>query len=107
MSLDVYLTELRPVEVYEDNITHNLTGMARHADLYHFLWCPEEMGIKTASELIGPLREGLERLKADPDRFKAFNPPNGWGHYDNLVAFVDRYLKACEAAPLATVRVSR
>jgi hypothetical protein len=28
----------------------------------------------------------IQGLEADPDRFRAMNPPNGWGSYDNLLA---------------------
>jgi len=60
-----------------------------------------------ARDLVAPLRAGLELLRAEPDRFKAFNPENGWGDYDGLVRFVENYLAACETYPDAEVRVSR
>lgn len=74
---------------------------------YKHLWRPEEVGVSTAAQLIEPLRDGLELLRAYPDRFKKLNPPNGWGTYDGLVHFVEQYLKACEANPSATIEVSR
>ena len=55
MSLDVYLMEMRPVEVFERNITHNLARMADAAGLYTPLWRPELLQATKASELIGPL----------------------------------------------------
>jgi hypothetical protein len=93
--------------VYEDNITHNLGAMAKEAGIYEHLWRPEEINITKASELIDPLREGLHRLKLEPERFKAFNPSNGWGSYETLVAFVSDYLDACYKYPEATVEVDR
>jgi len=107
MSLDVYLEVVRPAEVYSANITHNLGKMADAAGIYQHLWRPEELGITTASELIEPLREGLAKLKADPEKFEAFNASNGWGKYEYFVPFVERYLRACEEYPGATVRVWR
>lgn len=65
-------------EVFEYNITHNLNTMAGEAGIYKHLWQPDEIGITKAGELIEPLREGLALLKSDPERFKAFNPKNGW-----------------------------
>lgn len=103
MSLDVTLTE----EVYEANITHNLNKMAHEAYIYQHLWRPDEINVEYAHELIEPLKEGLRRLKADPEHFKHFNPENGWGDYEGLVAFVDAYLHACIAHPSARVGVSR
>lgn len=54
-----------------------------------------------------PLRAGLKVLEDDPDRFKEFDAPNGWGVYENLVNFTRAYLKACEDWPEAEVSVSR
>lgn len=94
-------------EVYWANITHNLNKMAGEAGIYEHLWRPDEIGITKAAELIEPLRAGLALLKSDPSRFKKFNPENGWGTYEGLVAFVEKYLAACEEYPAAVVRVSR
>jgi hypothetical protein len=92
---------------FDYNITHNLGKMADEAGVYQHLWCPEEIGITKAAELIEPLEAGLKLLIAEPDRFKALNPSNGWGNYEGLVAFVAAYLKACEDYPYATVNVWR
>lgn len=107
MSLDVILTATRPTTVYSKNITHNLAEMADKAGIYEHLWRPDEIGITKASELIEPLYKGLVLLKSDPDRFKAFNPSNGWGNYNSLVQFVEDYLAACQEDPDAEVSVSR
>lgn len=107
MSLDVYLTAMRPVDVYEANITHNLDDMAEEAGIYKHLWRPEELGITKACELIQPLRDGLALMVSDPPRFQKHNAPNGWGLYEHFVPFVRKYLAACEEYPDATVRVSR
>lgn len=107
MSLDVYLEAVRPTTVFEYNITHNLGAMASEAGIYKHLWRPEELGITKAQELIAPLSEGLELLKREPERFKKFNPENGWGDYDGLVNFVTDYLAACRENPTATVKVWR
>ena len=107
MSLDVYLTEIKEVDVYSQNITHNLTEMADEAGIYQHLWRPEEIGITKAKQLIKPLGLGLRLLKSDPERFKKFNSPNGWGVYEHFVEFVENYLTACKEFPKAKVNVSR
>jgi hypothetical protein len=94
-------------ELYNGNVTHNLTDMAREAGLYELLWHPEEVGIERGEQLVAPLSEGLERLRADPERFKEHNPSNGWGDYDVFVTFVAEYLDACSRHPEANVRVWR
>jgi hypothetical protein len=94
-------------ECFSANITHNLGKMADEAGIYYFLWRPEELGIKTASELIGPLEKGLALLQSDPERFEKFNSPNGWGMYQHFVPFVRSVLEAAKQYPHATVRASR
>lgn len=93
--------------VFDYNITHNLGKMADQAGIYQWLWRPEEQQVERAEQLIEPLREGLAKLKADPDKFRQFNPENGWGNYEGLVQFVEAYLAACEQHPHATVLASR
>lgn len=93
--------------LWEYNITHNLNRMATEAEIYEALWRPSEINVQTARDLIDPLTKGLFVLRADPDRFKALNPANGWGSYDNLVKFVVEYLKACIEHPDASVNVCR
>lgn len=107
MSLDVSLIAIRPTEVYESNITHNLGRMAAEAGIYTHLWRPEEIGATKAEQLIEPLATGLALLKSDPERFSAFNAKNGWGVYENFIPFVEQYLNACRENPDATIRVSR
>lgn len=94
-------------EVYHANITHNLNAMEREAGLYQYLWRPEEVGITHARQLIEPLRTGLKLMEGDPERFRALNPPNGWGSYEGLMGFVEDYVLACERYPDAEVSISR
>ena len=109
----VYENDERPAscrtqdEVYSANITHNLNTMAEAAGIYECLWRPEEIGITYAAQLIDPLSHGLQELCRAPERFWPLNPPNGWGDYDGLVSFVEKYLLACIKYPEATVEVSR
>ncbi len=107
MSLDVYLTAVKRTVVFERNITHNLAKMAVEAGIYKHLWRPEELNITKASELIEPLTVGLAFLKAEPKRFEALNPSNGWGSYEGFWRFVESYLEACKEDPEAEISVSR
>lgn len=104
---DVSESERSSEYVYSRNITHNLNTMADAAGIYKHLWRPDEIGITKAEQLIAPLSSGLVELMANPEKYKAFNPPNGWGDYGGLVEFVREYLEACKAHPSATVSVSR
>src|ERR1700729_1859519 len=95
----VVMRETSTDEVYSANVTHNLNKMAGEAGIYEACWRPEEIGITKAKQLIESLRAGLEKLKADPKKYEAFDPPNGWGSYKNFVPWVAAYLSACEDYP--------
>lgn len=107
MSLDVYLTAVRPKQVFQANITHNLNKMADEAGIYKHVWRPEEIGITHARMLIGPLRDGIALMRSDPERFRALDTPNGWGTYDQFVPWLEAYLAACVENPDATIEASR
>ena len=107
VSLDVTLTAVRPTAVYTRNITHNLNAMASEAGIYKHLWRPDEIEVTKAAQLIEPLRAGLALLISDPERFRKFDAPNGWGRYEHFVEFVKEYLAACEANPDADVEADR
>lgn len=107
MSLDVYLEKMVLSDVFSNNITHNLTTMAREAGIYECMWRPEELGITHARQMIPLLEAGLTKLLADPEHYEKFNPANGWGDYRGLVSFVRDYIDACKEHPDATVRACR
>ncbi len=107
MSLSVYLSKMQITEIYHKNITHNLAPMAKELGVYQMLWRPEEIGITKAKQLIDVLKGALYTLLSEPERFKKFNPANGWGDYDGFVIFVSEYLAACIADPDATVEAER
>jgi chromosome segregation ATPase len=98
---------------YEDatlsafNITHNLNKMAEAVGLYEVLWRPGEIGITIASQMIEPLEKGLKELEAHPDKYKAYNPPNGWGNYEGFVSFCNSVLQKCREYPDAIIEAGR
>ncbi len=113
MSLDVDLIMVEPVSKYSGNITHNLGDMAdavvlsNGLTLYQVLWRPDEHELKFAREISDLLDEGWNILLADPEKYKNYNPPNGWGSYDGLCNFVYKYRNACWDNPDAELRISR
>lgn len=106
MSLDFYLTRTQPTVVFDRNITHNLSEMASRAGIYEALWRPTEKGYTKAGEIIPVLQKGLKKLKANPEYYKKFDSPNGWGLYIHFVPFVEAVLAACEEYPDAEISVS-
>ena len=108
MSLDVYLIcEHCESKLFDANITHNLGKIAELAGIYKACWRPEELGAKFAKDIAPILKSGLEALTADPAKFIAENPENGWGSYENFVPWVKRYYEACMEFPNALIRASR
>jgi hypothetical protein len=106
MSLDVTLTAVRPTIVWEGNITHNLVDMAMQAGVYTPMWHPEKLKIHTASELIPYLEVNLPLIIKNHKSLKKWNPPNGWGSYENLLKFTSEYLDNCKKYPDAKIDVS-
>lgn len=105
MSYDVWLEVdaggPEPLRVGPDwNCTSNLARMWRAAGIDLQLCDGRDAG---------GCAEGLEaalvNLRADPDRFRAMDPPNGWGSYDKLVPHLEELLSRWVAAPRAIVRV--
>ena len=116
MSLDITLTQLQPVSVFDSNITHNLGKMAaqvkvswqgRTLTLYDVLWRADEHGFTQAHEIAEFLDVGFNELLSDPKLYQLHNPSNGWGNYDNLVNFVYQYRNACWDNPHAQINISR
>lgn len=107
MSLDLYLTtevDGNVVELYECNVTHNLTDMAKSAGIYEAVWHPSDIGITKAKDAAPLIKQGLELVRSDPIRFKRLNPSNGWGDYDGFVHFLNRLVENMEKFPSADVK---
>jgi hypothetical protein len=107
MSLDIYL-RVPPCghcgrgdeeEVWQASPTYNLSPM------WHSAGVPFERGVegKTAAEILPRLASSLAELQANPEKYRAMNPPNGWGTYEQLIDVVSGMIKAARAHPLAVV----
>jgi hypothetical protein len=103
MSADIWLKidtgAGESVTAFDGNITYNLGPMWRAAGFDGF----EQLRGRKASDVVPLLRSVLERLKADPARFAAMNPPNGWGDYSGCVEFFESFLAACEKHPACVI----
>lgn len=99
MSLDLYINDEKGNELFWKNITHNLNTMADKAGVYKALWRPNEINCKYAKDILPILEKGLNELKSNPDKYKKYNPDNGWGDYHNLINFIEETIKACKEFP--------
>ncbi len=90
MSADVWLQidtgGPEPTSVTETRtLTYNLTPMLRAAG---FCGWQELMG-QNAAESEPMLMATGRALRADPARFKAMNPENGWGDYEQAIDMME------------------
>jgi len=88
------------------NITHNLNKMADAVGLYEVLWKPDEIGITTASQMIPFLEKGIKKLRENPEKYKTFNAPNGYGNYEDFVRFCDSVLHWCNKYPNSVIEAN-
>lgn len=119
--------EEKEEELYWGNITHNLGVMADEAGLYEALWRPyklfDDYNIPEkdydgeyeyakkhqviASDIIKVIEVGLQKMKDNPEHYKTFDSPNGWGLYINFIPFIEKYLAALKKYPESIVSISR
>lgn len=101
MSLNLYINDNHIF-----NITHNLNKMADAAGIYEAMWYPEKIG-SLVHEILPFLEYGLYKLANNRYFYEQFDPPNGWGRYDDLVETVEKYIIACIKNPFGKITVSR
>ena len=58
-----------------------------------------------AAEALPIVTAALSAMALDPARFRALDPPNGWGSYEGAVEFLQWLQKKCIEHPKATVLV--
>ncbi len=107
MPLDITLTMTQPVDVFSSNITHNLNRMVSALGLYREIWKSETVGINFAHQLIPVLEDAIHKMKSNPEFYQAFDSPNGYGKYSDLLNWLEEYLAACKQYPQAVITVSR
>lgn len=121
MSYDVYLYEPCPqqpclctcheggpseVRVFDSNYTSNCSMMWDAAGCPLREWACDKRGVRTAETLIEPLRAAIAAMEADPAKYEAMNPDNGWGSYQTVLPWLRSILSACEQHPKARLHVS-
>lgn len=82
-------------EGHSVNLTYNLSPMLYEAGF------PGWQAIVGApcSESGGMFHRVAATLAADPERFKAFNPENGWGKYEDALGAMEHLAKLCVNHP--------
>ena len=94
------LYETEDENLWEGNVTHNLTEMAEHIivgeyDFYRLLWHPNDNGFLAATKEYRELiYQGISYMLSHRKELEQYNPENGWGSYDSLLSFVQSYAEA-------------
>lgn len=91
-----------PIWAYDWNYTTNCAPMWRAAGANL-----AEFDGKPAGECAEILRDAIAELVANPEKYRAMDPENGWGSYDSLLPALRKLLEGFDEAPRAIVRVSR
>jgi hypothetical protein len=95
MIVDLYDCEGTPVPadrmVGQWEITYNLGQMLKAAGFLDWKVLRNMTGREAAPVLGGV----LDALQANPVRYQAMNPPNGWGSYDGLLKDIKSMHQAC------------
>lgn len=102
MSWDVGVKAKREVEIFECNITYNLSDM--------YYKCIDG-GLKALDEMscdksIPILNKAINDLIDNEEEYKKLNPPNGWGTYSGLLEALKELRDCCENNPDGIIEVS-
>ena len=99
---DISVYEYEDDSLWHGNITHNMNEMASKVPiegtdltLYDLLWRPEEHDFVTAGAPYYReyMLKGFLYLRTHKEELLPLNPDNGWGNYDQLLAFTLDYLQ--------------
>jgi len=104
MSYDVYIH----CDQCGEDQTHGQNNMTSNlAKMWTAAGCPiKDLSGKPAFVFLPHLEMAIHNLKADPEHFQQYNPPNGWGDYDACLSYLKWLAKACRRNLFATVSVS-
>ncbi len=103
MSLDVSIRAKREVEVYEANITYNLSKM-------YYKCIDKEQGLKRlngmmCAQCIPILNDAIKDMIKNRKEYEELNPENGWGTYTGLLNTFQKMRDCCEENPDGIVEV--
>lgn len=68
---------------YSANMTYNVSPM--YYDAFDDLGGIRVLDKRECAAAVPDIVAAIERMEADPDKYKAMNPKNGWGDYDGAL----------------------
>jgi hypothetical protein len=96
MSYNISLKKMKYATVRRmGNMTYNIWEMVNAACGMTF----RDMDGKKAAEVLPILQEVKTKMLAEPEKYKALEPDNGWGSYDGLLNYLYELIRGCEEIP--------
>jgi hypothetical protein len=107
MSTDIWLyveCDRHHIQIEETsrNYTSNCNKML-YTIKPNFKW--SDFNHRPACEVAPKIMDFIIDLEMNPDKFRAMNPTNGWGHYVSFVEFLQAIWRDCQKYPSALVGV--
>ncbi len=102
MSIDFTLRNVQ--DVYDNNITHNVSPMWKLAGIYDDIYNSHGY---TAKDILPRLEKGLQKMKEFPQSFEALNADNGWGNYLDALKFLEDIIRGCKEYPNSEIAISK
>jgi len=92
------------VSIRDWNYTYNVSPMFREAfDCLDGIRMLDGMSAPVAAKW---LQIAVSAMRADPEKYRAMNPPNGWGSYEGVLKLLEEMLAECEGRTRCVVQVS-
>lgn len=85
------------------NYTANVSGMWAEALGYPLA----DLHGRTAADAVGDLRQAVQRMASEREKYRAMEPSNGWGSYEGARDYLTDLLDGCVAHPKTSIYVSR
>lgn len=67
--------------------------------------CLEQLSQKLAKEIEKDLLKSIRQLKKHPERYRAYENPDGQDVLSGCIYFLERFYEVCQKYPYATIRV--
>lgn len=97
MSVWIGIKAKRDVNIYETDVTYNLSKM-------YYKAIDEELGLRkfngmNCNDAIPILEKAISDMENNKKEYEKFNPENGWGSYEGLLRRFREILEICKNNP--------
>lgn len=108
LTIDTGAETLTPLDLdYSDpggygwSMTYNVSPMYREAFGHSIM----DLNGLPAPEAADRMEAALRDMENNPTKYKAMNPPNGWGSYEAAMSILRQMIPICRQHPKATFEI--